>query len=334
MDDFFRTYGFLIVTMVIQAILALSLYVPLMTGQLSLASPGFYALGGYVAALMSTEYFPSDRGLFPIHYLLIEMLVAALLCASVAAVVGFIALRLRGIFLALATIAFVEIIRVSALNLVDITGGAPGVAAIPQPFSTQFGYILITLPVLLLAMLFVYRLEHIRVGRAFIAIREDELAASAIGINPMFYKVLAFTLGAVLAGIAGAMSAHLFNTWNPSYGTFDGSILILAYVLVGGSRTFLGPVMGALLLTALPEVLRAAAGINGLPKWLSDFLLNSRLILFGILIAVGTLFFPQGIITPEIFRRRRRPPATSSQPPTIGAQAPVGEVREVREVRE
>ena len=327
MDDFFRTYGFLIVTMVIQAILALSLYVPLMTGQLSLASPGFYALGGYVAAIMSTEFFPADRGLFPIHYLLIEMLIAALLCIVVAAIVGFIALRLRGIFLALATIAFVEIIRVTALNLVDITGGAPGIASIPQPFSTQFGYILIALPVLLLAMLFVYRLEHIRVGRAFIALREDELAASAIGINPMGYKVLAFTMGAALAGIAGAMSAHLFNTWNPSYGTFDSSILILAYVLVGGSRTFLGSVLGALLLTALPEVLRAAAGINGLPKWLSDFLLNSRLIIFGVLIAVGTLFFPQGIITPDLFKRRNNPPPVSSQPSAIGTQSTVGEVR-------
>src|SRR6516162_5949431 len=127
--------------MTLQAILALSLYLPLMAGQLSLASPGFYALGGYTAAIMSTEVFPRDRGLFPISYVLIEMAIAGAICCLVGVIVGFIALRLRGIYLALATIAFVEIIQVAALNLVDLTGGAPGIAQVPQPFSTQFGYI-------------------------------------------------------------------------------------------------------------------------------------------------------------------------------------------------
>ena len=98
------------------------------------------------------------------------------------------------------------------------------------------------LPLLLLSMFFVYRLERIRVGRAFIAIREDELAADAMGINPTHYKVLAFTLGAMLAGVVGAVSAHFLNTWNARQGTFDASISYLAFVLIGGSRTFLGPV--------------------------------------------------------------------------------------------
>jgi branched-chain amino acid transport system permease protein len=239
--------------------------------------------------------------------------IAALICFVVAIIVGFIALRLRGIYLALATIALVEILRVTALNLVDITGGAPGIPGVPQPFSTQFGYMLITVPLLAFATFFVYRVERIRIGRAFVALREDELAASSIGISPMYYKVMAFTMGAVLAGLAGAVSAHLFNTWNPSYGTFDASILILAYVLVGGSRTVFGPVVGALLLTALPEMLRAAAGINDLPVWVAKFLQDSRLIIFGVLIAVGTLFFPQGLLTPEIFRRKQDKPDSSSQ---------------------
>ncbi len=256
---------------------------------------------------MSTRLFTDQPGLFPFPYLLAEMLVAGMLCAAVGLVVGYIALRLRGIFLALATIAFVEIIRVSALNLVDLTGGAPGIAAIPQPFSTQFGYMLIAFPLLVGAMLFTYRIEHIRVGRAFTALREDELAASALGINPMRYKVLAFVMGGILAGLAGAVSAHLFNTWNPSYGTFDSSILMLAYVLVGGSRTYLGPVVGGLALTLLPEALRAAAGIDGLPKWLAEFIQNSRLIIFGVLIALSAIFFPEGIITPELIKRRRAP---------------------------
>src|SRR5258706_5158259 len=134
--------------MVIQAMLALSLYLPLMAGQLSLASAGFYAIGGYVAALLSTEVFKNFEGLYPISYIAIEILIAGLLCAVIAAIIGFIVLRLRGIFLALATIAFVEIIRVSALAFRDFTQGAEGVACIPQPVPTQFNYILIAGPLL------------------------------------------------------------------------------------------------------------------------------------------------------------------------------------------
>src|SRR5258708_25199035 len=169
---------------------------------------------------MSTRLFTDQPGLFPFPYLLAEMLVAGMLCAAVGLVVGFIALRLRGIYLALATIAFVEIIRVSALNLVDLTGGAPGIPEVPQPFSTQFGYMLIALPLLGIATFFVYRVERIRLGRAFIALREDELAAACIGINPMRYKVLAFTIGAVLAGMARWIRAAPLKPREPFCGTF------------------------------------------------------------------------------------------------------------------
>src|SRR5579859_4198182 len=314
MTDFFRTYGFLIVSMTLQAILALSLYLPMMAGQLSLASPGFYALGGYTAAILSTRVFQSSPGLYPFPYLLLEIGVAVVICCAIGIVVGFIALRLRGIYLALATIAFTEIISVLAVQLVDLTGGAPGIDSIPQPFSSQFAYILLTLPLLVVIVFMVFRIERIRIGRAFTALREDELAAASLGINPMYNKVLAFTLGAGLAGLAGAISAHLFNTWNPNYGTFDDSILQLAYVLVGGSLTVFGPVAGALILTALPEALRAAAGIPGLPVWLAGFLRDGRLIIFGVLIAAGTLFFPQGLLRPEYFRRRKDQPPGAPQP--------------------
>jgi branched-chain amino acid transport system permease protein len=291
--------------MVLAAMLALSLYLPLMAGQLSLASPGFYALGGYIAAVMSTRYFPATNRAFPITQLLLEMLIAAIASGVLAVIVGVPALRLRGIYLALATIAFVEILRVLSLNL-EITGGAVGIFGIPQPFGSQVGYLWIAGPLLLLSMLFVYRLERIRVGRAFIAIREDELAADAMGISPTRYKVLAFTLGAVLAGVVGAISAHFLNTWNARQGTFDASISYLAFVLIGGSRTFVGPVAGGLVLTALPEVLRAVAGVAGLPIWLAQLLRDGRLIIFGLLIALGTVFFPQGLITPDLLDRGRR----------------------------
>lgn len=302
MSDFINNYGFLIVSMILGAILGLSVYLPLMAGQLSLATPGFYALGGYIAAILSTQVFKSTDTLFPLPYLLLEMLGAALVSGILAILLGIPVLRLRGIYLAIATIAFVEILRVIALNL-EITGGAVGIFAIPQPFQSQIEYLWIVLPMLVLSMFFLYRLERIRAGRALSAIREDELAADAMGINPTYYKVLSFTLGAVLAGLVGAVSAHFLNTWNARQGTFDASIIYLAFVLIGGSRTFLGPVLGGMVLTALPEALRALSGTNGLPIWMAQFLRDGRLIIFGLLIVIGSVFYPQGIITPDLLKR-------------------------------
>ncbi|MBD2458225.1 branched-chain amino acid ABC transporter permease [Nostoc sp. FACHB-87] len=304
MAEFFSTYGSLIVSMVLGALLGLSLYLPLMTGQLSLASPGFYALGGYIAAILSTKVFTSSSNLFPLHLLLLEMLIAGLVSGILGLLVGIPALRLRGIYLAIATIAFVEVLRVLSLNL-EITGGAVGIFGIPQPFQTQIEYLWIALPLLLISMILFYRLERVRVGRAFTAIREDELAAGAMGINPTYYKVLAFTLGAILAGIVGAISAHFLNTWNARQGTFDASIIYLTFVLIGGSRTFLGSVVGGMVFTALPEVLRGIADSGIFPGWLSwlaQFLRDGRLIIFGLLIVIGTIFFPQGLVTPDIFK--------------------------------
>jgi branched-chain amino acid transport system permease protein len=290
-NDFFNQYGFLIVQMMLQALLGLSTYLPLMAGQLSLASPGFYALGGYIAAVISTKVLPISSGLYPIERLLLEMLIAAVASAVLAVIVGVPALRLRGIYLALATIAFVEILRVVSLNL-EVTGGAVGIFGIPQPFENPLAYGLLVLPLLLIVMFFVFRLERSRIGRAFIAIREDELAADAMGINPTYHKVLAFVMGAILAGIVGAISAHFLNTWNARQGTFDASINSLAYVLIGGSRTFVGPVMGGLILTALPEILRD--------------LKDLRLIVNGLLLTIGAIYLPQGLITPELFKRFSR----------------------------
>jgi len=321
MPDFIQTYSNVIVSMVFAAMLGLSLYLPLMAGQLSLASPGFYALGGYTAAIFSTKVVHVAAGAhFPIPYLLLEMLIAGALCAALAVVVGIPALRLRGIYLALATIAFVEILRVLSLNL-KITGGAVGIFKIPQPFDSKLQYLWVGLPMLILAMAFLYRLEKSRIGRAFTAIREDELAADAMGIAPTYHKVLAFTMGAILAGIVGAMSAHFLNTWNARQGTFDASVAYLAFVLIGGSRTFIGPVIGGFVLTALPEILRGVADIGGLPHWLSQFLKDGRLIVYGLLLVLGTIFFPRGIITPDLIERIRR---------LVTRRAPVAPTEEVR----
>ncbi len=302
MLEFFNTYGNLIVSMVFGALLGISLYLPLMTGQLSLASPGFYALGGYIAAIFSTKIFINQSGFLLILSVIVEMILAGIICGIVGVMVGIPTLRLRGIYLAIATIAFVEVLRVLALNL-DITGGAVGIFAIPQPFTKSIEYLWIALPLLILTMIVMYRLENMRIGRAFTAIREDELAAGSMGINPTYYKVLAFTLGAILAGIVGAISAHFLNTWNARQGTFDASIIYLTSVLIGGTRTFIGAILGGMVFTALPEILRAIADTPGLPIWLAQFFRqDGRLIIFGVLIVIGTIFFPQGLVTPELLK--------------------------------
>src|SRR6185369_4703747 len=282
MQEFLQNNGFLLVTMVQQALLAMSLYYPMLTGQLSLASPGFYALGGYIAAIMGTAeaFAPWRAGLgwliFPL-----EAVLAALVSALLALLVGIPALRLRGIYLALATIAFVEMLRVVCLNL-EITGGAIGIFAVPQLFESRWSYIWCFGPLLILMLLFSWRLERSRVGRAFRAIREDELAAGAMGINPTRYKVLAFVIGAVLAGVVGALSAPFLNTWNARQGTFDASIAYLAYVLVGGSRSMWGPLLGGALLAALPELLRP--------------LKDARLIMNGLVLVLASSYLPSGIM--------------------------------------
>lgn len=319
MIEYLNSYGSLIVTMVLGAVLGLSLYLPLMAGQLSLASPGFYALGGYVAAILSTRTFATD-GTYPVPLVLLEMLVAAVLSGALAVVVGLSALRLSGIYLALATIAFVEILRVLSLNL-EITGKAIGIFQIPQPFGTKLSYLWLAGPLLLAAGLFTWRLERVRTGRAFAAIREDELAAAAMGIDTTRSKVRAFVIGGVLAGLAGVVAAHLTNTWNARQGTFDASIIYLSFVLIGGSRTFLGPIAGGMALTYLPEWLRERADSALLPEWAGQFLRDGRLIIYGVLLALSCVFFPRGFITPELLERikrlafrRRRPPSAQPKP--------------------
>ena len=282
MEEFLQNYGFLVVTLLQQSLLALSLYFPLMTGQLSLASPGFYALGGYIAAIMLTvdgcagvrDYL--GWAIFPLGWV-----AAGIVSAVLALLVGIPALRLRGIYLALGTIAFVEIMRVLFLNM-EITGGAIGIFDIPQLFEERWSYILVFGPLLIATLLFIYRLERSRIGRAYKAIREDELAAGAMGINATRYKVQAFVIGAILAGIVGAMSAPFLNTWNARQGTFDASVSYLAYVLIGGSRSLFGPLLGATLLVALPELLRP--------------LKDARLIINGVVLVLASIYLPQGIV--------------------------------------
>lgn len=272
--------------MLLGALLALSVYLPLRCGQLSLATPGFYAVGGYVAALLSTGVaaFAGSGATSPLPALLAEMVLGGGLAGLIALAIGGPVLRLRGIYLAIATIALVEILRVLNLNL-PFTGGAMGIFGIPQPFAHAEGYVLFTLALLTLACWLCQRLEALRLGRAMAAIRDDELAAASVGIDTPRTKLIAFVASALLAGVTGALAAHFFNSWNARAGSFDASITTLAFVVFGGSRFWLGPVLGGLALTALPELLRPVGDL--------------RLILFGAVILLGPLFFPQGLVTAE-----------------------------------
>ena len=276
--------------MLIGALLGLSVYLPLRCGQLSLATPGFYAIGGTLAALLSTRVagLGGADPVYPLSSVLLEMLLAGLLAGVLAVGIGRVVLRLRGVYLAIATIALVEILRVTTLNQESL-GGAVGIFGIPQPFLQPEGYALFTLTVLALVCWLCDRLERQRIGRAMEAIRDDELAAACQGIDADRTKLVAFVLSAVVAAITGVISAHFLNSWNARLGNFDASITTLAFVVFGGSRTWAGPVLGGLALTALPELLRPIGDL--------------RLIVFGLVILVGPVLLPQGLVTPQLLAR-------------------------------
>ena len=284
----------LLVQMLIGALLGVSVYLPLAAGQLSLATPAVYAVGGTLAALLSTTWPALGAGAdgsLPLASFLLELLLGGLLAGALALLVGRPVLRLQGIYLAIATIALVEIVRVAILNL-PFTGGAIGIFGIPQPFPTAAGYLLPALGLLALAGWLCQRLEVMPLGRAMAAVRHDELAASCMGIDTTKVKLTAFVLSAVLAGSTGALAAHFLNTWNARQGSFDTAVTMLAFVILGGSRSWLGPVVGGLLLTALPELLRPVG--------------DGRLVLFGLVILLGPVLFPQGLITPALLERLGR----------------------------
>jgi len=148
------------------------------------------------------------------------------------------------------------------------------------------------LGLLMLAGWLCQRLAALPLGQAMAAIRDDELAAECLGIDTTRVKLTAFVLSAVLAGSTGALAAHFLNTWNARQGSFEVSVTTLAFVILGGSRTWLGPVVGGLLLTALPELLRPVGDV--------------RLVLFGLVILLGPALFPQGLVTPALLERLGR----------------------------
>ena len=295
--------------LLINVILGVSIYVTLSTGQLSLGNAGFMSIGAYTAALLATQHgVPIPAGI----------VLGSLLAGAAGVLVGIPSLRLSGVYLAIATLGFGEVIRAVAINWESLTGGAVGIAAIPQmgrvllAKSRTLGFspdsvglrpnqfislsvFLILLVLTALTVAFFLRLGRSRVGRAYAAIQLDERAAEAAGIPVTYYKVLAFSQGATVSGFAGALFAHATSFISPADFTYHRAVEILVFAVFGGTGHLFGPVFGATFLTLVPEALRAIR--------------HYRYILYGVLLVLMMVFRPQGIIDPPLLRRlwRGRP---------------------------
>jgi branched-chain amino acid transport system permease protein len=275
--DFLRVYQTTIGVIGINALLALSVWVTLYAGQLTLGNAAFMAVGAYGSALLGMRLGVP----FPVG-----LAIGALLSASLALPLGLAVFRLRGVYLAIATIGFGEVVRVVLLTL-PFTGKALGLNGIPP--ITELWHIYLSLAVVAYVL---WRLQGSTVGRAWAAIREDEIAAASQGIAIRRYKLGAFIAGAALAAWAGGLSAHLNFSIEPGDFSFTRAIQILVFAVVGGTPSVAGPIFGATLLTALPEVLRP------LKEYRDIF---AGLILMGVII-----YLPRGLVTLAEFRKTRR----------------------------
>ncbi len=248
----------------VNVILAVSLnLVNGFTGQFSIGHAGFMALGGYASAAL-VFYVGRDIGAHPAWLFAGGLLLGGLVAAAAGYLVGLPSLRLRGDYLAIVTLGFGEIIRTVILN-VDAVGGARGFADIPvlrllfsAPGETRPSMSVVA-GIAFLTVAILYRILHSPKGRAFVAVREDEVAAEALGVDTTRTKVMAFVIGAFFAGVAGSLFAHTQGYLNPASFQFMRSIEIVIMVVLGGMGSLTGSILAAILLTALPEVLRPVA---------------------------------------------------------------------------
>ena len=315
MPDFISHNISIINFTLINIALGLSIYLTLATGLLSLSNAGFMAIGAYTAAIIASQTgLPLGAGL----------LLAILVGVLIAVPFGLIILRLRDIYLAIATLGFGEIVRIMALNgdrLARAFSGRPdltifnGAEGITLPYHTPrliLGLPETTWPILLYVLACIYLLatmQHSRYGRLMAAIRLDETAAATLGIQVLRYKLLVFVLGAALAAGAGALSTPIVRVIDPRNYVFGRAVDILAYAVLGGMTHWAGPILGAMLLSALPELLR--------------FLRAQREVINGLIIMLAIIYLPRGLADPRFWRRLRvgmrpRPPVPPS--PSTGVE--------------
>lgn len=274
LSDLLFTYQNVVVSLGVNGLLALSMYVVLAVGQLSLGQAAFMGLGAYASALMTLRLHAPFWLVLPL---------SPVVPVAFALLVGGPTLRLSGVYLAIATIGLGEVLRAVYLN-VDALGGALGLSGIPEATPLWLIYLLLALAVLVL-----WRIGRSRVGRAMEAMRVDETAALAMGVNVRRYRLVTLAASAGLAGLAGALSAHATDFIGPNEYGFEPAVSILSFALLGGIGSPLGPVLGAWVLTLLPEVLRGFADL--------------RLVLNGVVIVLAVLFLPGGLLP---WRMRRR----------------------------
>ncbi len=252
----------------INIIMALSFYLPLMTGQISLGQAGFMAIGAYGSAVCTVKWG-------------IPYVPAVLIGGIFAGVVGFLlglpALRIKGIYLLLLTLGFGEIVRVVLINL-EYTGAAEGFPGIPyQKYTLHYTYGMV-----LILIIFFNRLRRSRMGRAFRAVGSDENAAEIIGVNITAVKLLAFSVGAFIAGIGGGILAHYREYIEPLMFGVMHAVEFIVFAIFGGIQIFWGPIFGAIVLTFIPEFLR--------------FIQSWRMELYGAILVVMMIIRPQGVI--------------------------------------
>lgn len=278
------------------------------TGQFSIGHAGFMSVGAYTAA---TGTLFLGWGLLP------ALLAGGATAALCGALVGLPTLRLKGDYLAIATLGFGEIIRIVLLNTqqigntgIDLRGaqGLSGIAPI-NTLSSHSAFFWIYF-VALVTIVVILNLVHSSPGRAFKAVREDELAAEVMGINTTYYKVAAFTIGAFFAGLAGGLYAHKYLILTPQTFNFIYSIMIVVMVVLGGMGSTTGCVLAAILLTFLPEWLRDVSHAIGAQVGRPD--LDLRLTIYSALLIVLMLVRPQGLMGASELSWRKRPRSVTS----------------------
>ncbi len=283
----------ILILMGIYAILAMSLnLIAGYTGLLSLAHAAFYGIGAYVAALMALNLHTP---------FLLNILCAVVLSGLLGALVGIPSLRIRDDYFVIATFAF-QVITFSVLNnWVSFTGGPMGLPGIPQPtifglqVSSHLGFLILVGVFCVLTLWVTHRIVGSPFGRVLKAIREDEVLAQAAGKNVAAHKVLVFVIGAGMAAVAGVMYAHYISFIDPTSFTVMESIFILSIVIIGGAGSLWGPVVGAVVLVVLPELLR----FIGLP---SSVAANLRQIIYGGLLVAFMMWRPRGFLGEYAFQ--------------------------------
>lgn len=259
-------------------IMALSFYLPFMTGQISLGQAGFMSIGAYGAAVCTVK--------FGIPYVP-AVLVGGLCAAVVGFLLGLPALRIKGIYLLLLTLGFGEIVRVVLIN-VEYVGAAAGFPGIPyQEYTILYAYGMVVILVI-----FFSRLRNSRIGRAIQAVGSDEDAAEVLGVNITSTKLTAFSAGAFIAGIGGGIFAHYQEYIEPFMFDVMHAVEFIVFTIFGGIQIFWGPIFGALVLTLIPEFLRV------IQEW--------RMELFGALLIVMMIIRPQGVIGLDTVQRIKR----------------------------